>query len=275
MKNTIMRGKGAFPASAAVLCALIVSSLPGICPAATPAPGTPAGHEPPVLSRPAPADTGRASAPSEPQRPGPKIKVTRATPDAGPSLALLSAYNALKARDYDTAGRLYEELARTDPRNLDVLLGQAAVALHRGDIDAARNRYMGVLRLEPANATAQGALLALFGGADYAMAELRLKELAAREPSAFLYQALGNLYAEQALWPQAQHAYFQAHRLDARNADHAYNLAVSLEHIGQRALAGTYYRRAVELVPAYAAPGFDVAQAASRAAQLSAAASTD
>jgi tetratricopeptide (TPR) repeat protein len=203
--------------------------------------------------------------------PAPKIKVTRATPESGPSPALRAAYAALIAGDYNSASRLYEQLAQSDPRNIDVLLGQAAVALHRVDTDAARNHYMAVLRLEPTNAVAQGALLALFGRADYATAELRLNELASREPVAFLYQALGTLYAEQGLWPQAQHAYFQAHRLDGRNADHAYNLAVSLEHIGQRGQAAVYYRRAVELASARPTSAFDVAVAQDRAARLTAA----
>lgn len=198
--------------------------------------------------------------------PAPKVQVSRAAQDAGPSAALRSAYAALQAGDYEAAMRLYGQVAQNEPHNIDVLLGQAAIALHRDDFDTARNAYLGVLRLEPANAVAQGALLALFGRADYATAELRLKELVAREPSAFLYQSLGTLYAEQMLWPQAQNAYFQAHRMDPRNPDHAYNLAVSLEHIGQRALAVTYYRRAVGLARARATAAFDVTQAESRAA---------
>lgn len=203
--------------------------------------------------------------------PAPKVHVRRATPDTGPSAALRSAYAALQAGDYEAANRLYSQVAQNDPHNIDVLLGQAAIAIHRDDLDTARNAYLGVLRLEPTNAVAQGALLALFGRADYATAELRLKELVAREPIPFLYQSLGTLYAEQKLWPQAQNAYFQAQRMDPRNPDHAYNLAVSLEHLGQRALAATYYRRAVELARTRATAAFDVTQAERRAAMIAAA----
>jgi tetratricopeptide (TPR) repeat protein len=246
--------RGARIRAAAVLCVAVIGCHATSVKAAEPS-GT-AAREPAGLLGPAPA---------------PKIKVTRATPESGPSPALRAAYAALIAGDYNSASRLYEQLAQSDPRNIDVLLGQAAVALHRVDTDAARNHYMAVLRLEPTNAVAQGALLALFGRADYATAELRLNELASREPVAFLYQALGTLYAEQGLWPQAQHAYFQAHRLDGRNADHAYNLAVSLEHIGQRGQAAVYYRRAVELASARPTSAFDVAVAQDRAARLTAA----
>lgn len=203
--------------------------------------------------------------------PTPKIEVSRTVTPGGPTPEVRAAYAAFQSGDYASAARLYDRAASADPRSIDALLGQAAVAMHQGQADGARERYLAVLRLEPANAVAQGGLLALFGRADYASAELRLKELAARDPSAFLYQALGTLYAEQGLWPQAQHAYFHAHRLDAGNADHAYNLAVALEHIGQRATAASYYRRAVELARGRATPGFDVAQAERRAAQLTAA----
>lgn len=249
--------------AAAIFCAFTIGGIAADVVGADSA-GAPAIQQGVAPSR--PQATGRAAA--EAPRPAPKISVSRATPESGPSPALRAAYDALQRRDYETAARLYDHLARTDQRNPDVLLGQAAIALHRGDVDAARNHYVAVLRLEPANTTAQGTLLALFGRADYATAEMRLKELASRDPSAFLYQALGTLYAEQGLWPQAQHAYYQAHRVDAHNADHAYNLAVSLEHIGQREPAATYYRRAVELARTRPTTAFDVAHAQSRAARL-------
>ena len=53
-----------------------------------------------------------------------------------------------------------------------------------------------------------------------------LKQLIAREPSAYLYFTLGNIYADQNRWPDAQQAYFQAHHLQPDNPDYAYNLAV-------------------------------------------------
>ena len=45
----------------------------------------------------------------------------------------------------------------------------------------------------------------------------------------------------------AQSAYFKALELDGTNPDYAYNLAISLEHIGQPSIALTYYRLAFEL----------------------------
>jgi Flp pilus assembly protein TadD len=57
---------------------------------------------------------------------------------------------------------------------------------------------------------------------------------------------LGNVYASQALWTQAQAAYYEAHRLDPGNPDILHNLAVSLDRIGQSRLAATMYRRALD-----------------------------
>jgi hypothetical protein len=45
----------------------------------------------------------------------------------------------------------------------------------------------------------------------------------------------------------AQGAFFDAFRLDSGNADYAYNLAVSLEHISKPGPALDYYRRALAL----------------------------
>lgn len=219
-------------------------------------------------SRPRAPEPAAAASPPPAGTPTPKIRVYRAPPEPGPSAALRTAYAALHAGDFGTATRLYEELSRTEPRNADVLLGLASLALHRGDTESARAYYLGVLRIDPRHALAQAGLLVMLGRADYYSAEARLKELAAREPAAFIYHTLGNLYAEQSLWPQAQRAYFQAYRLAPDNCDYAYNLAVGLEHVGQRNLALGYYRRAVELARVRGPANFDLSRAADRIGRL-------
>ena len=91
------------------------------------------------------------------------------------------------------------------------------------------------------------------------------------DPSAFLYAALGHLYAGQAQWSQAQQAYFQAFQLEPANPDYAYNLAVGLEHLGQRGIALGYYRKALDLARARGRAGFDQVQVTARVAKLAAA----
>ena len=45
----------------------------------------------------------------------------------------------------------------------------------------------------------------------------------------------------------AQQAYFNAYTHESGNADYVYNLAVSLDHLGQRRAAMDYYQKALSL----------------------------
>lgn len=83
--------------------------------------------------------------------------------------------------------------------------------------------------------------------ADPQTAESRLKSLLSAQPeSAALNFALGNLYARQNRWPEAQQVYFNAVAADGDNPDYLFNLAVSLDHLRQPRLAGQHYRMALE-----------------------------
>jgi len=118
--------------------------------------------------------------------------------------------------------------------------------------------------------TAGLAALSSGGGAPEGL-EAQLKSDLARGESAGLDFSLGNLYAGQGRWSEAQAAYFDAHRLDPGNADILFNLAVSLDHLGQPRLALGYYERALEMSTREAAQ-FDAAALSRRVAELRAAA---
>lgn len=51
------------------------------------------------------------------------------------------------------------------------------------------------------------------------------------DSTAALLVALGNLFAREERWADAQEAYFRAHTVDSGNADIIVNLAVSLDHL--------------------------------------------
>jgi tetratricopeptide (TPR) repeat protein len=125
------------------------------------------------------------------------------------------------------------------------------------------------LELDPRNSYAQAGLISIVGGADAQASESRLKQLIARDPSAFLYFSLGNLYAEQGQWPAAQQAYSQAYQMQQDNADYAFNLAVGLEHLGQNRLALDYYRKALDLSFKKGHANFDQSLVIQRVGQLS------
>ena len=183
---------------------------------------------------------------------------------------LMQAYEALQQGDLALAHRLYQEVLEAEPRSIDALLGLGAIAWKEGRIEEAGQRYQRVLELEPRNAYAQAGLIAIIGGADPQASESRLRLLIAREPSAFLYFTLGNLYADQGQWPGAEQAYFQAFQLQPDNPDYAFNLAVGLEHIGQLRPALDYYRKALDLSFRKGRANFDQNLVIQRVGQLSA-----
>jgi tetratricopeptide (TPR) repeat protein len=183
---------------------------------------------------------------------------------------LMQAYEALQHGDLALARNLYQQVLLAEPRSIDALLGLGAIAWKGGRIEEAAQRYQRVLELEPRNPYAQAGLIAIIGGADPQASESRLRQLIAREPSAFLYFSLGNLYADQGQWPGAQQAYFQAYQLQPDNPDYAFNLAVGLEHIGQFRPALDYYRKALDLSFRKGRANFDQNLVIQRVGQLSA-----
>ncbi|HVY06060.1 MAG TPA: tetratricopeptide repeat protein [Burkholderiales bacterium] len=185
------------------------------------------------------------------------------------SPTLTQAYEALQGGDRAKAKGLYEQVLRADPKNMDALLGMASIALNDGRVEDAGRYYQQALELDPRNPYAQAGLISIVGGADLQASESRLKQLIARDPSAYLYFSLGNLYAEQAQWPAAQQAYYQAFQMQPDNPDYAFNLAIGLEHLGQRRIALDYYRKALDLSFKKGHANFDQSLVIQRVGQLS------
>jgi tetratricopeptide (TPR) repeat protein len=126
-----------------------------------------------------------------------------------------------------------------------------------------------VLQADPRDPYAQAGLMALRAGrVDPLSAESRVKTLLAGDPGAHvLHFTLGNQLAQQARWAEAQQEYFKAFAADPDNADFAYNLAISLDHLRQPKLALEYYQRALALAEKRGA-SFSIAAARERIAQL-------
>jgi Flp pilus assembly protein TadD len=180
--------------------------------------------------------------------------------------ALLEAWQAYQRGDYVTAGQGYRQALAKDAHNRDALLGMAAVAQQQGNEEAAQQYYRQLLVLDPRDPVAQSALMAYSPSSGNE--ESRLKLMLADQPrSGALNFALGNHYAEQSSWGDAQQYYFNAHTLEPTNAQFAFNLAVSLDHLGQRKLATQFYQQALQL-DVSGNSGFDHAQAQQRLNEL-------
>jgi tetratricopeptide (TPR) repeat protein len=258
-----------FPSSAPAAPQGPIPGLPSASPQppAAPAP-TPAVAAAPVKP-PAPLAVERAPVRERPQlKPLPEIAATRAAPQVHPKVG--SAYNAYVAGDLATARTDYQEALRDEPANRDALLGLAALDVRAGRLQSAEAMYVRLLHADPRDAHAHAALIALrTGRVDPVTAESRVKFMLADNPAAHVLNfTLGNQFAQQGRWPEAQQEYFRAFSAEPDNADFAYNLAVSLDHMRQQNLALDYYRRALALAKARGA-SFDAAAAEARIAQLS------
>jgi Tfp pilus assembly protein PilF len=166
-------------------------------------------------------------------------------------------YTALQAGDLATARQQYDLALLQDPTSRDALLGSAAVAMREHDGNQASANYLRLLELDPNDPEALAGLAELRPG-DLQANEIKLRGLARQHPESGPVQfALGNLYARQGRWPEAQQSYFRAFTAVPNNADYAFNLGVGLDRMNQPRLAKTYYRRALELAQA-SPPGFNV-----------------
>ena len=225
----------------------------------------------PRFSRPAPAVESRVRSGNVKRAPATQpetgIQIQRQFENDGIYTALIAAYQAYKNGDLGTAWQRYREVLLKDAKNRDALLGMAAIAQQQGQDDAAMQYYRQVLILDPRDPVAQAGMSA-FATGDAAGKESRLKVSLAQTPqSAALHFALGNLYTEQSRWGDAQQAYFNAFRLEPANAQFAFNLAASLDHLGQVKLAAQYYGLALQIdTSGYA--GFDRVQTQQRMNQL-------
>jgi len=195
------------------------------------------------------------------------ITSTKTAPEVSPQL--VNAYQAFQQNRLDAAQESYQKILLAEPNNTEALLGLAAIAEQQKQPDKAAQYYLQVLRLDPKNAIAQAGLLGIVGHTDPQASEARLKQLLAREPSAFVYFTLGNMYAEQSQWPAAQAAYFQALHLQPDNADYAFNLAVGLEHLNQPKLALKFYQQALQLAKDQGHANFELSLAQNRISKLS------
>ena len=249
------------PASVAA-SAPVISGLPA---AAAPLALPPAPQVQATTPR-RPASAPRIAAPA-PRTSTSTVSQVRLAPQVHPKVE--AGYAAYLAGDFAAARADYREALRDEGSNRDALLGLAAIDVRSGRYETAEAAYLRLLQIDPNDAHAQAGLISLRASRlDPLATESRVKSLLAADPGANVLQfTLGNQLAQQARWAEAQQHYFKAFAADPENADFAYNLAVSLDHLRQSRPALEYYRRAIALGEK-GGGSFDLAAARNRATQL-------
>jgi tetratricopeptide (TPR) repeat protein len=270
------------PGAAASVPAARETAIPGLpggpqpqsSPAAQPRPSAPSARMPvetPPAAPPRPEEPKLAprlpARLAVPAAPAAVASVARLAPQVNPDVQ--SGYTAYEAGDLALARASYEQALRDEPANRDALLGLAALDVRAGRYEAAEALYLRVLQADPRDPQAQAALLSLRAGrSDPLATESRVKSLLATQADApALNFTLGNQLAQQSRWAEACEQYLKAFGAEPDNADYAYNVAVSLDHLHRSREALDYYRRALALARTRGA-SFDPAAAQARATQL-------
>lgn len=209
-------------------------------PQLAPAPSVPQAAQASAAAPPEPAPA--AAAPDSAA-----IRVARSVTPSQVDPALQSGFQQFNAGNVEGARRSYGEVLARDANNRDALLGMAAIAQKQSQFEQAQLTYQRLLELDPNDADAIAGLASV-RPADPGQTESRLRRALQRTPDAApVLFTLGNLYAQQRRWAEAQQAYFRAYTAAPGNADYAFNLAVGLDRMNQGKLALTYYQRALAL----------------------------
>lgn len=211
-----------------------------------------------------------APSPTRPEPAAPPRPLVRRLPTTETPPRTRQAWLAYQSGQLEQARALYRAELADAPANIDALNGLAALALRAGRPDEAATLFARALQANPDDPTALAGLSSLdtAAGSGAPTGESRLKSAIARQPEApALHFALGNSFARERRWAEAQASYFRAYDLDPGNPDYLFNLAVSLDHLGRRELAGRFYRDALSAANTRP-PAFDPDAARARLAGL-------
>ena len=216
------------------------------------------------------AGGGEEAAGESESAPAPEVKVDTSKRNEERRKVLNRASKLYASARYAEAEAAYKNVLRDAPANLDALRGVALVATATRRYKLAASSYLKILSYYPKDPFAIAELTSLGSGdLDPFEVERILKDLLGESPAidGRLYFSLGNVYAGQSRWTEAQKAYFDA-LANENNPDYAYNLAVTLDYLNKPQLAVRYYKEALHLAKGVANVGFDSGEVESRISAL-------
>ena len=164
------------------------------------------------------------------------------------TLVVQQGFQAYSTGNLDLAGALYDRALELDPYNRDANLGVAAVATGTQNYLVAKQRYRHLLSLNPDDSLAFSALLNLVATTADSSLEHEMKvHVSQYQDNPALHAALGNYYSQLARWDEASNSYGVAVGLSPDTPDYLYNLAVTLDNLGDMRSAAETYQRAISL----------------------------
>jgi tetratricopeptide (TPR) repeat protein len=154
-----------------------------------------------------------------------------------------NAYGALKVGQYESAVRYYNEVLELDPNNKKALFGVATAYHMSKQYDKAREAYLKIINIDPKYAPAVNNYIILVTEENPEKAIERLENLYSKNPSfAAIPAQLGNLYYNNGEPQKAVEYYAAAIKLEPRNIEYRYNVAVILEKSGNYSEAASLYK---------------------------------
>jgi len=175
------------------------------------------------------------------------IKIRKRHIPAKREISLRRARQAMANGDLTVAELNFGSVLKVSENNVAALLGMANLSAIKGQIEQAQSYYQRVLVQSPQNLSARAGLLSLASSSSLDVGSALQQLLRERPEQAFLHASLGDYYLKRSEWPAAQAAYFDAFSRDTKNADYAYNLAISLDQMAKPKLALQFYQQALSL----------------------------
>ncbi len=178
------------------------------------------------------------------------ISIEVKTPNLNVNDYLTLAYEAMENGQTDLAMDYYDQILMSNPANQDALLGSATLYHRNGDKQKARALYRQILSQSPRNTDVLNNYLVLVSEESPVEALSELQDLENKNPHyAVLPAQIAALQARQGNMPAAIQKMMRAISLNPDDLLYKYNLAVMLDHAGQRDEAINAYstvKRAIE-----------------------------
>lgn len=177
------------------------------------------------------------------------LKIEVRQPDANIQSYLEEGYENLLAGRTAIAAGYYEEAVKVEPNNETALFGLATTYQRMGQMDAAREAYSKLFALNPTHREGLNNFMALISQEAPEEAITELEKLETENPDFSPIPAqLGVVYNKIGNPEMAARKLARALNLSRDNVSYKYNLAITLDRLGQVEQASTLY---LELIEAY------------------------